>query len=149
MSNLFTTQQNECQISNTENVTSFSNQIMSISLQHNTTNVKSPTRRMSNLFLTQRMSNLFTTQHNECQISNTENVKSLSNTENVKSLYNTTQRMSNLQHGECQISITDDVRFPSINTFVTNGLSHPYHWDESTFILGASGVNRHFYSIFR
>ena len=27
-----------------------------------------------------------------------------------------------------------------INPYVTNGLSHPYHLDESTFILGASEV---------
>ena len=27
---------------------------------------------------------------------------------------------------------------------MTNGLSHPYHLDESTFILGASGVTFHF-----
>ena len=28
---------------------------------------------------------------------------------------------------------------------MTNGLSHPYHLDESTFILGAAGVTYHFY----
>ena len=133
MSNLFTTQHNECQISNTltDNVTCLSNteNIKSLYKQHNecqfsnTENVKSLlTQRMSNLFTTQHNvcqisnmenvkslsntenSNLFTTQHNECQISNMENVKFLSNTENVKSLYNTTQRMSNLQHRECHIS---------------------------------------------
>ena len=27
---------------------------------------------------------------------------------------------------------------------MTNGLSHPYHLDESTFILGAAGVTFHF-----
>ena len=31
---------------------------------------------------------------------------------------------------------------------VTNGLSNPYHLDESTFILGAMGVVFHFYFIF-
>ena len=36
----------------------------------------------------------------------------------------------------------------SFNPYVTNGLSHPYHLDESTFILGASGVVFHFYFIF-
>ena len=34
------------------------------------------------------------------------------------------------------------------NPLVTNELSHPYHLDESTFILGASGVIFHFYSNF-
>ena len=29
---------------------------------------------------------------------------------------------------------------PTFNRFVTNGLSHSYHLDESTFILGASGI---------
>ena len=33
-----------------------------------------------------------------------------------------------------------------INPYVTNGLSHLYHLDESTFILGASGV--FFFSFF-
>ena len=31
---------------------------------------------------------------------------------------------------------------------MTNGLSHPYHLDESTFILGAAGVTFHFYFAF-
>ena len=31
------------------------------------------------------------------------------------------------------------------NQLVTNRLSHPYHLDESTFILGAAGVSFHFY----
>ena len=31
---------------------------------------------------------------------------------------------------------------------VTNGLSHPYHFDESNFILGAAGVTFHFYFAF-
>ena len=31
---------------------------------------------------------------------------------------------------------------------MTNGLSHPYHFDESTFILGAAGVTFHFYFAF-
>ena len=30
------------------------------------------------------------------------------------------------------------------NQLVTNGLSHLYHLDESTFILGAAGVTFHF-----
>ena len=34
------------------------------------------------------------------------------------------------------------------NQLVTNGLSHPYHLDESTFILGASKVTFHFYFAF-
>ena len=34
------------------------------------------------------------------------------------------------------------------NQLVTNGLSHPYHLDESTFILGAAGVTFHFYFAF-
>ena len=29
-----------------------------------------------------------------------------------------------------------------------HGLSHPYHLDESTFILGAAGVTFHFYFVF-
>ena len=29
-----------------------------------------------------------------------------------------------------------------------NGLSHPYHLDESTFISGAAGVTYHFYFAF-
>ena len=32
---------------------------------------------------------------------------------------------------------------------MTNGLSHPYHLDESTFILGTAGVTFHFYFIIR
>ena len=36
----------------------------------------------------------------------------------------------------------------TINPLVANGLSHPYHLDESIFILGASGVIFHFYFIF-
>ena len=39
-----------------------------------------------------------------------------------------------------------DVMF---NPLVTNELSHPYHLDESTFILGASVEIFHFYFIFR
>ena len=31
---------------------------------------------------------------------------------------------------------------------MTNGLSYPYHLDESTFILGAAGVTFHFYFAF-
>ena len=31
---------------------------------------------------------------------------------------------------------------------MTNGLSHPYHLDESNFILGAAGVTFHFYFAF-
>ena len=31
---------------------------------------------------------------------------------------------------------------------MTNGLSHPYHLDESTYILGAAGVTFHFYFAF-
>ena len=31
---------------------------------------------------------------------------------------------------------------------MTNGLSHPYHVDESTFILGAAGVTFHFHFAF-
>ena len=31
---------------------------------------------------------------------------------------------------------------------MTNGISHPYHLDESTFILGAAGVTFHFYFAF-
>ena len=31
---------------------------------------------------------------------------------------------------------------------MTNGLSQPYHLDESTFILGAAGVTFHFYFAF-
>ena len=31
---------------------------------------------------------------------------------------------------------------------MTNGLSHPYHLDESTFILGAAGATFHFYYAF-
>ena len=31
---------------------------------------------------------------------------------------------------------------------MTNGLSHPYHLDESTFILGAAEVTFHFYFAF-
>ena len=34
------------------------------------------------------------------------------------------------------------------NQLVTNGLSHPYHLDKSTFILGAAGVTFHFYFAF-
>ena len=34
------------------------------------------------------------------------------------------------------------------NQLVTNGLSHPYHLDESHFILGAAGVTFHFYFAF-
>ena len=34
------------------------------------------------------------------------------------------------------------------NQLVTNGLSHPYHLDESPFILGAAGVTFHFYFAF-
>ena len=34
------------------------------------------------------------------------------------------------------------------NQLVTNGLSHPYHLDESTFILDAAGVTFHFYFAF-
>ena len=34
------------------------------------------------------------------------------------------------------------------NQLVTNGLSHPYHLDESTFILGAAGMTFHFYFAF-
>ena len=33
-------------------------------------------------------------------------------------------------------------------TLVTNGFSHPYYLDESTFFLGASWVIFHFYFIF-
>ena len=36
-----------------------------------------------------------------------------------------------------------------LNPLVTNGLSHPYHLDESIFILGALGLIFHFYFIFR
>ena len=36
----------------------------------------------------------------------------------------------------------------NINTYVTNGLSHPCHLDEFIFILGASGLIFHFYFIF-
>ena len=36
----------------------------------------------------------------------------------------------------------------TFNQLVTNGLSHPYHLDESTFILGAAGVTFHFYFAF-
>ena len=35
-----------------------------------------------------------------------------------------------------------------MNPLVTNGFSNPYHLDESTFILGASGVIFHFISFF-
>ena len=35
-----------------------------------------------------------------------------------------------------------------INVLVTNELSHSYHLDESTHILGASGVISHFHFIF-
>ena len=35
-----------------------------------------------------------------------------------------------------------------VNPLVTNGLSHRYHLDESTFILGESGVIFMFYLIF-
>ena len=45
--------------------------------------------------------------------------------------------------------LTDIEKKICINPLVTNGLSHPYHLDESTFILGASGVILHFYFIFR
>ena len=31
---------------------------------------------------------------------------------------------------------------------MTNGLSHPYHLDESTFVLGAADVTFHFYFAF-
>ena len=31
---------------------------------------------------------------------------------------------------------------------MTNGLSHPYHLDEATFILGAAGVTFHFHFAF-
>ena len=31
---------------------------------------------------------------------------------------------------------------------MTNGLSHPYHLDESNFILGAAGVTFYFYFAF-
>ena len=31
---------------------------------------------------------------------------------------------------------------------MTNGPAHPYHLDESTFILGAAGVTFHFYFAF-
>ena len=34
------------------------------------------------------------------------------------------------------------------NPHVTNGLSHPYHLDQSTFILGALGVIFHFFTLF-
>ena len=34
------------------------------------------------------------------------------------------------------------------NPLVTNGISHPYDLDESTSILGASGVIFHFISFF-
>ena len=34
------------------------------------------------------------------------------------------------------------------NQLLTNGLSHPYHLDESTFILGAAGMTFHFYFAF-
>ena len=35
----------------------------------------------------------------------------------------------------------------TFNPLVTNGLSHPYHLDESTFFLGAAGVTFHFFFI--
>ena len=35
-----------------------------------------------------------------------------------------------------------------LNLNKTNGLSHPYQMDESTFIFTASGVIFHFYFIF-
>ena len=35
------------------------------------------------------------------------------------------------------------------NQLVTNGISHPYHLDESTLFLGASGGFFHSYFIFR
>ena len=36
----------------------------------------------------------------------------------------------------------------SVNPFFANGFPHPYQLDESTFILGTSGVILKFYSIF-
>ena len=35
--------------------------------------------------------------------------------------------------------------YTAFNQLVTNGLSHPYHLDESSFILGAAGVTFHFF----
>ena len=40
----------------------------------------------------------------------------------------------------------DDDEMWAFNPLVTNGLSHLYHLDESTFILEPSGVNFHFNS---
>ena len=42
-----------------------------------------------------------------------------------------------------------EIVFGFINPLVTNGFSHPYQMDESTFILGAPGVIFHFHFIFR
>ena len=36
----------------------------------------------------------------------------------------------------------------TIKQLLTNGLSHSYHLDESTFVLGAAGVTFHFYFAF-
>ena len=36
----------------------------------------------------------------------------------------------------------------AVNPIVTNELSHPYHLDESTFILGELGIIFHFYTNF-
>ena len=44
--------------------------------------------------------------------------------------------------------IPDIERF-GLNPIVTNGLSYSYHLEESTFIIGASGVSFNFYFFFR
>ena len=49
-------------------------------------------------------------------------------------------------HNMMFLSIT---RLYFINPLVTNGLSHHYHLDESTFILGEARVIFNFYCIFR
>ena len=43
---------------------------------------------------------------------------------------------------------TGGLLFCTINPLVTNGLSYPYHLDESIFILGSSGVFFIFISFF-
>ena len=55
---------------------------------------------------------------------------------------------SDLHH--LRVITTDEAKhFAGIYPLMTNGLSHCYYLDESTLILGESGVIFHFYFIFR
>ena len=55
---------------------------------------------------------------------------------------------SDLHH--LRVITTDEAKhFAGINPLMTNGLSHHYYLDESTLILGESGVIFHFNFIFR